>query len=197
MLKVAVIIGSTREGRLGGTVGAWIERHLQKRDDMEVDVVDLAATPLPTVLPELGQPLSDPDALARLAAVSPRLAAADAFVVVTPEYNRSFPASLKNAIDWHNKEWHAKPIGFVSYGGFSAGTRAVEQLRLVFAELHAVTIRDGVGFNGVWGAFGPDGEPPTRPPMPPPRRCSTSSPGGPRRSARPARAPPTRHERRI
>ncbi|WP_026415549.1 NADPH-dependent FMN reductase [Actinomadura oligospora] len=158
MLKVAVIVGSTREGRFGGTVAAWIERHLAKRDDMDADVVDLAATPLPTVLPDFGKPPSDPDALAQLAAVSPRLAVADAFVVVTPEYNRSFPASLKNAIDWHNKEWHAKPVGFVSYGGFSAGTRAVEQLRQVFGELHAVTIRDGVGFNGVWGAFDADGE---------------------------------------
>ncbi|MEV4252657.1 NAD(P)H-dependent oxidoreductase [Spirillospora sp. NPDC049652] len=158
MLKVAVIVGSTREGRLGGTVGAWIEGHLARRDDMEADVVDLAATPLPTVLPDFGKPPSDPDALTRLAAVTPRLAAADAFVVVTPEYNRSFPASLKNAIDWHNQEWHAKPIGFVSYGGFSAGTRAVEQLRQVFGELHAVTLRDGVGFNGVWGSLGPDGQ---------------------------------------
>ncbi|WP_199486759.1 NADPH-dependent FMN reductase [Actinomadura logoneensis] len=158
MMKVAVIVGSTREGRSGGTVAAWITRHIAQRDDMEADVVDLVATPLPTVLPELGSPPSDPEALPQLAAVSPRLAAADAFVVVTPEYNRSFPASLKNAIDWHNREWHAKPIGFVSYGGFSAGTRAVEQLRQVFGELHAVTIRDGVGFNGVWGAFGPDGE---------------------------------------
>ena len=92
-------------------------------------------------------------------ATSQRLAAADAFVVVTPEYNRSFPASLKNAIDWHFKEWRAKPVGFVSYGGMSGGLRAVEHLRQVFVELHAVTVRDAVSFHGVWGLFDTDGQP--------------------------------------
>jgi len=76
-----------------------------------------------------------------------------------PEYNHSFPAPLKNAIDWHFKEWQAKPIGFVSYGGISGGLRAVEQLRQVFAELHAVTVRDTASFHGVWAQFDSDGRP--------------------------------------
>ena len=78
---------------------------------------------------------------------------------MTPEYNHSFPAPLKNVIDWHFTQWQAKPVGFVSYGGISGGLRAVEQLRQVFAELHAVTIRDTVSFHGVWAQFDSDGRP--------------------------------------
>jgi NAD(P)H-dependent FMN reductase len=155
-LKLAVIVGSIREGRFGPTVANWFTGQAARRADLTVDVVDLAETPLPTVFPEFGQPAAE--AVERqLAAVSPRLAAADAFVLITPEYNHSFPASLKNAIDWHNKEWHAKPVGFVSYGGLSGGLRAVEQLRVVLAELHAVTIRDTVSFHNSWGEFEEDG----------------------------------------
>ncbi|MGW8765728.1 NADPH-dependent FMN reductase [Streptomyces sp. NPDC055815] len=157
-LRLAVIQGSTREGRLGPTVAHWLAGHATDRPDLAVDVIDLAETPLPTVFPHLGQAPADEADLALLRAVSPRLAAADAFVVVTPEYNHSYPASLKNAIDWHNKEWHAKPVAFVSYGGFSAGLRAVEHLRGVFAELHAVTLRESVGLAGVWGQFDAEGK---------------------------------------
>ncbi|MFG1998270.1 NADPH-dependent FMN reductase [Spirillospora sp. NPDC048911] len=155
-LKLAVIVGSTREGRFGPTVVNWFIGEASQRDDLTVDVIDLAKTPLPTVFPEFGRPPGE-TVERQLAAVSPRLAAADAFVIVTPEYNHSFPAPLKNAIDWHNKEWHAKPVGFVSYGGLSGGLRAVEQLRVVLAELHAVTIRDTVSFHNAWGEFEGDG----------------------------------------
>lgn len=79
--------------------------------------------------------------------------------MVTPEYNHSYPASLKAAIDWHFTQWQAKPVGFVSYGGMSGGLRAVEHLRQVFAELHAVTVRETVSFHGAWARFGPDGQP--------------------------------------
>jgi NAD(P)H-dependent FMN reductase len=82
-----------------------------------------------------------------------RLGQADAFVVVTPEYNHGYPAPLKALIDSAGAEWHAKPVAFVSYGGVSGGIRAVEQLRLVFAELHAVTIRDSVSFSSAWEQF--------------------------------------------
>ncbi|WP_329116804.1 NADPH-dependent FMN reductase [Streptomyces sp. NBC_01353] len=157
-LHVAVVQGSTRDGRLGPVVANWLLSHAAARPDMTVDLIDLAETPLPAVFPQLGQAPTAAEDRSLLAAVSPRLAAADAFVVVTPEYNHSYPASLKNAIDWHNKEWHAKPVGFVAYGGFSAGLRAVEHLRGVFAELHAVTIREAVGLQGVWGQFDQEGK---------------------------------------
>jgi NAD(P)H-dependent FMN reductase len=87
-----------------------------------------------------------------------RLAAAEAFVVVTPEYNHGYPAPLKSLIDSVGAEWHGKPVAFVSYGGISGGLRAVEQLRLVFAELHTVTLRDAVSFAGAWEQFDEAGQ---------------------------------------
>jgi NAD(P)H-dependent FMN reductase len=104
--------------------------------------VDLAEVGLPVVLPR--------DAGQDHGQVLDRLDRADGFIVVTPEYNHSFPAALKQAIDLANEEWRAKPVAFVSYGGLSGGLRAVEQLRLVFAELHAVGIRDTVSFHNYW-----------------------------------------------
>ncbi|MDH6138172.1 NAD(P)H-dependent FMN reductase [Kitasatospora sp. GP30] len=156
-LRIAIITGSTRDGRFGPTVADWIRRQAAERPELELDLIDLVETPLPTTFPAFGQSLPEADA-ELLAAVKPRIAAADAFIVVTPEYNHSFPAPLKNAIDWHNAEWHAKPVGFVSYGGISGGLRAVEQLRLVFAELHAVGIRDTVSFASAWEKFDAEGE---------------------------------------
>jgi NAD(P)H-dependent FMN reductase len=154
-IRVAVVIGSVREGRFGPTAANWFVGEAQQRGDLQVDVIDLADVHLPMVL--TAQPA--PVAAQALAALTPRLAAADAFVIVTPEYNHSFPASLKNVIDWHLTQWQAKPVGFVSYGGMAGGLRAVEQLRTVFAELHAVTIRDTVSFHNAWEKFGPDGQP--------------------------------------
>jgi NAD(P)H-dependent FMN reductase len=150
-----VIVGSTREGRFGPTVATWFVEQAGQRDDVITEVVDLAEARLPTELSS--EP--GPEAAQSLASVASRLAAADAFVVVTPEYNHSFPASLKNAIDWHVTQWQAKPVGFVSYGGLSGGLRAVEHLRQVFAELHTVTVRDTVSFHGAWEQFDSDGRP--------------------------------------
>lgn len=161
-LQVAVVIGSVRDGRLGGLVGNWFADQARKREDFAIDVVDLATLDLPTVLPAFGGTVSQ-ETESKLQEVTPRLAAADAFVVVTPEYNHSFPASLKNLIDWHMTEWQAKPVGFVSYGGIAGGLRAVEHLRLVFAEVHAVGIRDTVSFPVVARQIGPDGTFPLEP----------------------------------
>ena len=82
-----------------------------------------------------------------------RLERADAFIIVTPEYNHGYPAPLKHLIDSVNKEWQAKPVAFVSYGGVSGGLRAVEQLRQVFAEVHATTMRNSVSFANAWEQF--------------------------------------------
>ncbi|UQX05446.1 NAD(P)H-dependent oxidoreductase [Streptomyces sp. RerS4] len=154
-LRLAVIIGSNREARFGHVVGTWIATEAARRQDLAVDVIDLADHDLPIVLSR--DP--SPEVAAELAKVSPRLAQADAFVVVTPEYNHSYPASLKNLIDWHYTQWQAKPVGFVSYGGLSGGLRAVEHLRTVFAELHAVTVRDVVSLHMVWDKFDETGAP--------------------------------------
>ncbi|WP_073948907.1 NADPH-dependent FMN reductase [Streptomyces kebangsaanensis] len=154
-VRLAVLSGSPPSSRTGPAVVRWFRREAEAFGQFDIDVLDLAADPLPVVITRP----PDTDAARRLAAVSPCLAAAHAFVVVTAEYNHAYPAVLKSAIDWHTTEWHAKPVGFVSYGGRSGGLRAVEQLRLVFSELHAVTIRDGVSFPDVWEQFDEHGEP--------------------------------------
>lgn len=150
-LLLAIIVGSTRQGRFAPTVANWFAGQASRRDDVTVDVIDLAEARLPDVLSEKPAP--------EVSAITSRLADADAFVVVTPEYNHSFPAPLKTAIDWHYQEWRAKPVGFVSYGGMAGGLRAVEQLRQVFAELHAVTVRDTVSFHAAWAQFDSEGRP--------------------------------------
>ncbi|MEV0525091.1 NAD(P)H-dependent oxidoreductase [Streptomyces sp. NPDC050439] len=152
-LRVAVIVGSNREGRFGPIVADWLLARIGERADFEVDVIDLADSHLPTALSFNPSPAT----LAELDKVTPKLAAADAFVVLTPEYNHSYPASLKSLIDWHNAEWQAKPLAFVSYGGLSGGLRAVEHLRPVFAELHTMTIRDTVSFHNAGTLFADDG----------------------------------------
>ncbi|MFF3216214.1 NADPH-dependent FMN reductase [Streptomyces sp. NPDC002886] len=157
-LRVAVILGSVREGRQGPAVADWFLGAAGALGGLDLDLIDLADIDLPLAMPGWGGSPSE-QAAAALAKVSPRLAAADAFVIVTPEYNHSFPAVLKNLIDWHHGEWHAKPAGFVSYGGIGGGLRAVEQLRLIFAELHAMTVRDSVSLHGPWSGLGPDGLP--------------------------------------
>ncbi|GAT68319.1 FMN reductase [Planomonospora sphaerica] len=151
-LRVAVIIGSTRNGRFGPTVAGWFTARARRRGDLEVDLVDLVEAGLPQTLTDEGEPL--PGTVADLAV---RLAAADAFVVVTPEYNRSFPAPLKTAIDWYYEEWQAKPVAFVAYGRESGGLHAIDQLRQIFTELHAVPLRDAVSLPRYWNLFAADG----------------------------------------
>jgi len=154
-IRLVVIVGSVRAGRFGPTVANWFIRETEKYQQFDVDVVDLADVSLPAVI--TSEP--GPEGAAALGAVTPRIAAADAFVMVTPEYNHSFPAALKNAIDWHFTQWQAKPVAFVSYGGLAGGLRAVEHLRQVLAELHAVTVRDTISFHGNAYAFDEHGEP--------------------------------------
>lgn len=153
-LRLAVIVASTREGRFGPVVAAWFVDRARRHGGFDVDVIDLAEIDLPATLTAFGAPQP-----AAVDALAPRLAAADAFVVVTPEYNHSYPASIKIAIDWYRDEWRAKPVGFVSYGGLAGGLRAVEHLRTVFAEVHATTVRDTVSFHGCWDKFDESGSP--------------------------------------
>ena len=138
-LRLAVLVGSTREGRAGGAIARWFLTHAQQHGAFEIDVLDLLDVPLPARLLEHLPPEQE--------AWAGRIDRADGFVVVTPEYNHSFPASLKHAIDCAREQWFAKPVAFVSYGGVARGLRAVEHLRQVFAELHVVTTRDGVSIN--------------------------------------------------
>lgn len=157
-LNLAVVLGSAREGRFGPVVANWLLEQVKQHGQFDVDLIDVVETPLPLALPSTQVELRDTGTRSdELIALAGRLAAADAFVVVTPEYNHSFPAALKHLVDWHFTEWQAKPVGFVSYGGHGGGIRAVEQLRLVFAELHAVTVRDTVTFDQFWERFDANG----------------------------------------
>ena len=150
-LDVVVILGSTREGRFGPVVAQWFMRQARHARRHARQLLDLADADLPLGVPRRTQRRGE-----RLRA---RIGRADAFVVVTPEYNHGYPAALKQAIDLPYGEWRAKPVGFVSYGGMAGGLRAVEQLRQVFAELHVATMRDSVSFHMVGGRFDSDGNP--------------------------------------
>jgi NAD(P)H-dependent FMN reductase len=148
-LNIAVLAGSVRSGRFCPVVTRWFIEQAEARDDVLVDRIDLGDFELP----------ADMSGNHDSASFAERIGAADAFVVVTPEYNHSYPGPLKTAIDTVGPRWQAKPVAFVAYGGLSGGLRAVEALRLVFAEVHAATIRDTVSFHGAWDQFDGDGRP--------------------------------------
>lgn len=149
-MRLGVVIASTREGRFGPTVARWFAEQAETASAFDLDIIDLAQIEVPA------QPFASHEHAVDLRA---RIAAADALVIVTPEYNHSFPGTLKNAIDLAREEWFAKPIAFVSYGGLAGGLRAVEHLRLVFAELHATTIRETVSFHNAHSSFDAEGHP--------------------------------------
>ena len=142
MLKVGIIVGSTRPGRKAEAVARWVHEIARKRADADFEVVDIQDFNLPLldepVPPSLGQ-YSKPHTRAWAAKVG----SFDAFVFVTPEYNHGTPGALKNAIDFLFAEWNNKAAGFVGYGS-AGGVRAVEQLRLVLAEVQVATVRNQV-----------------------------------------------------
>ncbi|PXX69155.1 NAD(P)H-dependent FMN reductase [Nocardia tenerifensis] len=158
-LKLAVIIGSVREGRFGPVVAEWFTEHARAHGAFEVDLIDLAQAHLPLELPAVSPAMDPnpprPDGMIDL---TERLAAADAFVIVTPDYNRSIPAALKAAIDWHFTQWDAKAIGFVGYSGASGGLLAIEHLRQIFGELNAHTVRNYVSFPRYYLLFDAEGK---------------------------------------
>lgn len=148
MNKLVVIIGSVREGRFGPVVADWVADRARAHGAFQVSVLDPAGADIPLSLPAAapkfaGDEYPRPGGMRHITAA---LHDADAFVVVTPEYNHSYPASLKALIDWHFTQWTAKPVAFVSYGGRAGGRHAVLHLENVLTELHAVTIRDGLAF---------------------------------------------------
>ncbi|HEY0380176.1 MAG TPA: NAD(P)H-dependent oxidoreductase [Pyrinomonadaceae bacterium] len=145
MLKVAIIIGSTRPGRNGEAVARWVHEIARKREDAEFELVDIKDFNLPLldepVPPSLGQYMKE-----HTKAWAAKIDTFDAYVFVTPEYNHGTSAALKNAIDFLYKEWNNKAAGFVAYGS-SLGARAVESLRLVMGELQVADVRAQVGLS--------------------------------------------------
>jgi NAD(P)H-dependent FMN reductase len=188
--RLLILIGSVRDGRFGPVVASWVADRAREHGTFEVDVMDLAEVEIPLALPA-ESPKMAAGAYPRpagMAGLTARLDAADAFVLVTPEYNHSYPASLKAAIDWHFTQWKAKPVAFVSYGGAAGGRHAVLHLENVLTELHAVTIREGLAFPSYWKILNAACHS-TRKHRNTPRPCSSSSPGGPAHCVRPAPNP--------
>jgi NAD(P)H-dependent FMN reductase len=142
MLNIAIILGSTRPGRVGEAVAQWVYGIAKRRTDARFELLDIKDFNLPLldepIPPSLGQ-YTQPHTKAWAA----KVAEFDGFVFVTAEYNHGIPGALKNAIDYVFREWNHKAAGFVSYGS-AGGARAVEQLRLVMAELHVADVRSQV-----------------------------------------------------
>jgi NAD(P)H-dependent FMN reductase len=143
MPRLAVIIGSTRPGRSGLAIGQWFVRRAREHGGFDVQLVDLAELALP-LLDEPEHPRLGRYAHEHTRRWSRLVAAADALVIVTPEYNHGYPAALKNALDYLSREWRHKPVGFVSYGGVAAGTRAVQQLKPVVTALQMMPSAESV-----------------------------------------------------
>jgi NAD(P)H-dependent FMN reductase len=142
-MLVQVITGTTRAERFSESVSAWVLDHLRHRDDVISESVDLRDHPLPffDAAPPARNPRDYPTAeIARLGAALDR---ADAYVVVTGEYNHGYPAVLKNAMDWTFVEWGRKPVTFVGWGN-AGGARCIEQLRQVAVEFEMAPLRHAV-----------------------------------------------------
>jgi len=143
MPRLSIIVGSTRPGRAGLPIADWFADRARGHGGFEIDVVDLAELNLP-MLDEPNHPRLRQYTHQHTKDWSARIAGSDAFVIVTPEYNHGYSAPVKNAIDYLHHEWHYKPVGFVSYGGVAAGTRAMQQLKQVVTALRMLPLTDAV-----------------------------------------------------
>ena len=139
MLKSAIIIGSTRPGRVGESVAKWVHEIAQQRRDAEFELVDIKDFNLP-LLDEPVPPSQGKYSKEHTKKWAAKIGSFDGYVFVTPEYNHGIAGALKNAIDFLYAEWNNKAAGFVGYGS-AGGARAVEHLRLVMAELQVATVR--------------------------------------------------------
>src|SRR5690349_89931 len=141
--RLQIIIASTRPGRVGLPVAEWFTGRARAHGGFALDPVDLAELALP-FMDEPNHPRLRRYEHQHTKDWSARVEAADAFVFVTPEYNHSYNAVLKNAIDFLHNEWAYKPVGFASYGGIAAGTRALQALKPVVAALRMTPVVEAV-----------------------------------------------------
>ena len=143
MFKLKIIIASTRPGRQGPAVAAWIHDICKTNPSFEVSLLDLAEINLP-FLDEPSHPRLKQYVYDHTKKWSSTIDEADAFIIVTCEYNFGYPAPLKNALDYLYLEWTYKPVGFVSYGGLAGGTRAVQQLKQVVTSQKMMPVTESV-----------------------------------------------------
>jgi NAD(P)H-dependent FMN reductase len=141
-----IIVGSVRPGRVGLPIAEWVRAEAEKTGKFEIDFADLAEINLP-FMDEPNHPILRNYTKQHTIDWSARVDAAEAFIFVTPEYNYSFSPALKNALDFLNKEWWRKPLGFVSYGGVSGGTRGVADIMTITAALGLVRVGANVELN--------------------------------------------------
>jgi NAD(P)H-dependent FMN reductase len=146
MLRIAIVIGSTRPGRQSEAVARWVHAHAAARGDAHYELVDLADYDLPVLDEPVPAARSDDYRHPHTRAWAAAVASYDAFVFVTPEYNHSIPPALKNALDYLFREWTDKACGFVSFG-LHGGVRAVEHLRQIAGELAMADVRAQVALS--------------------------------------------------
>lgn len=143
MLKLHVIIASTRPGRVGASIGNWFFSAAQQHGKFDCELVDLAEVNLP-MFDEPNHPSLQKYEHDHTKRWSESVHAADAFVIVTPEYNYGPPPSLVNALNYVYKEWNYKPVAFVSYGGISGGLRSVQMTKQTVTTLKMVPLVEAV-----------------------------------------------------
>ena len=158
-MKIHIILGSTRPNRASENVARWVLEEAKNYPEFEYELIDLRDLNLPFYdEPQTVKGINGNYAHEGVKKWSEKISEADGFIFITPEYNHGYTAVLKNALDWLYDEWKSKPAVFVSYGGIAAGTRAVQQLVMVFRELQMVPLRDGAHLPFIWEAFGEDGK---------------------------------------
>ena len=148
-LKTPIILGSVREGRMAEPVGNWVLEAAKARPDLAPELIDLKDWGLPFypfAKPPAAGGYTDPLQIKW----AEKIASADGYILICPEYNHGPPAVLKNALDFVYAEWNRKPCTFVGYGG-NGGARSIEQLRLVTSELQMAPLEASVHIMGVWG----------------------------------------------
>ena len=145
-LKIAVILGSTRKARFGAKPAEWITARAKAREGWQVDLLDLQEFDLP-LFDEVASNAWAPSEDAKARAWQDKIGQYDGYIFVTPEYNRSIPGALKNALDQAYVEWNRKAFGIVSYGALG-GARAVEHLRSIGIELQMAATRSAVHIAG-------------------------------------------------
>lgn len=154
--RLHVVVASTRPGRLGSPIGAWTAAVARRHGEFDVELVELADFELP-LLDEPHHPRTGQYTKEHTRRWSAKVDEAEAFVFVTPEYNYGPPASLVNALSYLHREWLYKPVGFVSYGGVSAGTRSVQMTKQILTALKMVPLPEAVSIPFVSRFAGDDG----------------------------------------
>ncbi len=163
-MRLMIILGSTRTGRRGEVVAKWAKAAAEADQRLEVDYVDLREVKLPFfdepespfAMRDAGRDYTHPGGKAW----AQRVGQAEAYLIVTPEYNHGYPGVLKNALDWVGREWGDKPVAFISYGNITGGARAVEGLRQVVVELGLIQVANAIYFpNIARDAFNEAGQP--------------------------------------